>query len=590
MNNSTNRETQPLSSVSLLWPPGTAPTEADAARLAHGSADSSADLGLVALACALSLDPRYTSRIQNILATLCVDADVIRYRHEVLDDFLGCPELASGLAALLPALLELGYIGDAQRVHQTQLQLTLSRLGELEMYVDIVKQLRALLDGVGARLHSRALQQLRALLDTRADDPAFHALAAELPALGEQVRNIRSITLGVNLNPQMLPTEATLLSVNAQSFKGPSGSLLGRLLGLKGRDHSDEFQGIAPLHSTSTDNAASFGAMGIAPNPLLVPLFRDLNDVLESVSRQVARALGRYIRFNALFLTQLEGEIAFYMGATRLVQRLRAAGLPLCRPEVAPTEQRVCQVSELYNLNLALRMIDRQPINQLNANLREHVVVNEATFDDDGRIFILTGPNQGGKTTYTQAVGLAQVLCQAGLYVPGRSARISPVDGIYTHFPVEERPSLEAGRLGEEARRLSDIFAHATRHSLVLLNESLSSTSPGEGLYLARDVLRALKLLGARVIFATHLHELAEGLEHANAEWPGDCKLVSLVAQTVNESASTGADANGRRTYKIVRGPALGSSYARDIARRYGISFEQLAQALHERGEIEIPN
>jgi DNA mismatch repair protein MutS len=159
------------------------------------------------------------------------------------------------------------------------------------------------------------------------------------------------------------------------------------------------------------------------------------------------------------------------------------------------------------------------------------------------------------------------------------------VDSIYTHFPVEERPSLEAGRLGEEAKRLGEIFTQATRFSLVLLNESLSSTSPGESLYLARDIMRALKLLGARVIFATHLHELAEGLDALNDTWPGDCKLVSLVART-EQVNSTGTEDGARRTYRIVPGPALGLSYARDIAARYGISFEQLQETLRSRAAI----
>ncbi|MBZ0288083.1 MAG: DNA mismatch repair protein MutS, partial [Anaerolineae bacterium] len=145
-------------------------------------------------------------------------------------------------------------------------------------------------------------------------------------------------------------------------------------------------------------------------------------------------------------------------------------------------------------------------------------------------MFIITGPNQGGKTTHIQAIALAQVLFQAGLYVPGCSARISPVDGIYTHFPVEERPSAEAGRFGEEAQRLSEIFAQATRHSLILLNESLSSTAPGESLYLARDIVRCFRLLGVRAAYTTHMHELAANLDEYNMQTPGDSKVVSLVA------------------------------------------------------------
>jgi DNA mismatch repair ATPase MutS len=192
---------------------------------------------------------------------------------------------------------------------------------------------------------------------------------------------------------------------------------------------------------------------------------------------------------------------------------------------------------------------------------------------------VLTGPNQGGKTTYTQAVGLAHVLAQAGLFVPGERARISPADSIYTHFPVEERPDMESGRLGEEAQRLNDIFTRATRYSLVLLNESLASTSPGESLYLARDIVRTLRVLGARAIYATHLHELAADCDSLNAETPGDSQIVSLVS-IVQEGGGTGEIT---QTYHIIPGPPRGRSYARELAARYGISYEQLIEMLRAR-------
>lgn len=571
INPMTNPERSSLA-ISLLWPDGTS-TRADL-----GQSRGATDLGLDALAAALSIDMRYAAGIRRLLASLCDEPAVMSYRHAVLDDFLNCPDLASGLEAALPMLVQLADAADPKRPHQTFLHQAVSRLGELELYVDCVRQLRALFSAAEGCIHSDGLRRLHEMLIAREADPAFQSLAAELPALSEKIGNVQSVTLGVNLSPQLLPVEATLLAINSQRYKGASRSLLGKLLG---KDEPDEYQGLAQIHSlplTSSMPSGSGTGSDQYVNPMLVPLFRDLNDILQSVAKPVVKALGRYIKLNGQFVIALEGEIAFYLGACRLIQRVRAAGLPICRPEVLEAEARTCEVKEFYNLNFALRLMERQP----GADLSKQVVTNDVSFGDAGRIFILTGPNQGGKTTYTQAIGLAQVLCQAGLYVPGTKARISPVDGIYTHFPVEERPSLEAGRLGEEAKRLSEIFTHATRHSLVLLNESLSSTSPGEGLYLARDVIRALKLLGARVIFATHLHELAEGLEALNATWPGDCKLVSLVA-----CADPSGDDAARRTYKIVPGPSMGQSYAKDIATRFGISFEQLEQTLRSRKAIE---
>ena len=121
-----------------------------------------------------------------------------------------------------------------------------------------------------------------------------------------------------------------------------------------------------------------------------------------------------------------------------------------------------------------------------------------------------------------------------------------------------------------------------------MLNESLSSTSPGESLYLARDIVQALKLFGVRAIFATHLHELASDLETLNAAAPGDSRVVSLVAGVKMEAGETD-DSNDQvhPTYVIKPGPPRGLSYARGIAVRYGISFEQLQAHWKERQGIQ---
>ena len=212
------------------------------------------------------------------------------------------------------------------------------------------------------------------------------------------------------------------------------------------------------------------------------------------------------------------------------------------------------------------------------------IVTNPIAFDDaSGRVWILTGPNRAGKTTYTRAVGLAHVLFQAGLYVPGTSARLSPVDAIYTHFPSREQAHPGMGRLDEEAERLAGIFQRATPLSLVLLNETLAGTAASEAEALARDAVRGLRLLGARAVYVTHLHNLALAVDELNATTPGASLVGSLVADADDEEESEGGP-HHRRTYRIHPGVPRGRSFASDIARRYGISYPQLAALLRERG------
>lgn len=295
----------------------------------------------------------------------------------------------------------------------------------------------------------------------------------------------------------------------------------------------------------------------------------------------MAAALGAFIRVNTQFLAALEPEIVFYLGAVRLINDITARGLPMCRAEVCEMEARSCIIHDCYNMHLALRIMLRN----LDAHLAGEIVGNDVEFGDNGRIQIITGPNQGDKTTYVQAVALTQVLFQTGLYVPGGSACISPVDGIYTHFPVEEKPNTEAGRFGEEAQRLSEIFAQATRYSLILLNESLASTASGESLYLARDIVRCFRLLGVHAAYTTYMHELAASADELNNAIAGDSKVVSLVATA--QTTSSGQGGAVKRTYKVIASPPMGRSYAQELAAQYGISFEKIVETLNARQVID---
>ena len=241
-------------------------------------------------------------------------------------------------------------------------------------------------------------------------------------------------------------------------------------------------------------------------------------------------------------------------------------------------DERVGELRQAYNLNLVLNGAGQK-------DGADCIVRNDVCMDRDRRISILTGPNQGGKTTYTQMVGLCQILAQVGLWVPAADACISPVDNIFTHYPIEESLAKATGRFGDEAQRLGQIFKRATRHSLILLNESLASTSPGESVYLAQDISRILRRMGTRAIFATHLHELAAAVPQLNAEADGDSGVVSLVASRLRD----GEDGE-QRSYRILPGPPMGRSYAREIASKYGISYEQLTTLLRERGVLDEPS
>ncbi|MFP4643742.1 MAG: MutS-related protein, partial [Spirochaetales bacterium] len=176
------------------------------------------------------------------------------------------------------------------------------------------------------------------------------------------------------------------------------------------------------------------------------------------------------------------------------------------------------------------------------------------------------------KTTFTQAVGLVYLFAQIGIFVPARDAKIEPVDVLDTHFPTAEHGSLETGRLSDEAERLSEIVDNITHDSLILLNESFASTSPHEAVSLAGELLKVLAEVGVRGVFATHLHELAH---HAR-------DFGRSVAPLTAEAVVT--DDTALRTYRVREGTPTGNSFARDVAVKHGLSYEQMKSRLRARG------
>lgn len=537
--------------ISLLWPAGR-PTTTPPDRWA-------ADLALDTLVNALALSSRYAGTVRTTLTALCTDLPTIAYRQALLADLLERPALAAALEALLPALATAAASGASHWADEAAIFQVAGRVAELETYIGAVTELHSALETVETPFTAAGWQGLQADLAATTSSAEFQALAAELPKLRARLEQAGSVTLGINLDAQLHPESAALLSVNAERFSGPR-SLLGRLLGERNGS-----AGITPLRQAN--ERQPFG-----PDRRL---FLDLSELLSEVTRPIADALTRYAKINGTALAPLEQELAFYLGAARLITALQAEGYAYCRPDIVAPDERLISADGLYNLDLALRLRNRPP----RTDGPPAIVANDVRFDAAGRIFVLTGPNRGGKTTYTRAIGQALALAQAGLPVPATSARLSPVDAMYTLFPAAEQAQIGMGRLDEEAAQLAAIFRKATAQSLVLLNEPLGSTSPREATLIARDVLCGLRMLGARALLVTHLHELASEAAGLNDTVAGASRIACLIA-----GAATNDGGDAERTYRILPGTPDGRSYAVDIALAHGLELRQIERTLRERG------
>ena len=495
--------------------------------------------------------------IKGYMTKLESDPEIIRYRGDIFEDILEFPVLREKMKELLEQLEFLKTVGNAYKDDpESSIWQLIDRLQELDVYVKCITGLNEVL--TRSAIKSEGLMMLKDYVTSVYNESGFEYLSDDIKELVNETAQIRSISLGVNLDSRLRPVEVGIVSINREGF-GRFG-LLDKFLDFaskKGELNGEaSFNGMARIHT-----------VGPSPEdaPLMNNLRRVVTDMLGTTVRHLRTKLSRFADVSGYSLVKLIPELIFYIRWAEFITKVRELGLPVTRPEIFDTKRRFMRSEGMYDIKLAMQKLGGRELS---------IVENDFEFTKDHGIYIMTGPNRGGKTTFTQAVGVLFLMAQNGLFVPARSVRLSPCDCIYTHFPADENETVNLGRLGEESRRLSEIFSAATDKSLLLFNESLATTSFTEGLYIAKDVVRAMRYLGARAVFNTHMHELAMNLEEINA-LRGDMKVASLI---------TGVH-EGQRSYKVFIAPPEGMSYARDIAGKYGVTFEQLRSSIDSNAE-----
>lgn len=229
--------------------------------------------------------------------------------------------------------------------------------------------------------------------------------------------------------------------------------------------------------------------------------------------------------------------MAFYVGCLNLHDHLAKKGEPTCFPlPVAPGERRE-RFNGLYDICLAL-------------SLKQRVVGNDMDADDKDLV-IITGANQGGKSTFLRSLGLAQLMMQCGMFAPAESFCANICNGLFTHYKREEDVTMSSGKLDEELSRMSAIVDNISPNYLLLFNESFAATNEREGSEIARQIICALLEKRVKIFFVTHLYEFAHGFYDQRME-----NAVFLRADR---------QADGVRTFKIIEGAPLETSYGKDL-------------------------
>jgi len=264
---------------------------------------------------------------------------------------------------------------------------------------------------------------------------------------------------------------------------------------------------------------------------------RALSDLKDRGLNLVANAAAQAAEHLVGFFKLLRAELAFYVGCLNLHDALSALGAPTAFPVPDPPAERHLQFAELYDVALALT-VGRRPVGN--------------TLDMSGAsLVVVTGANQGGKSTFLRSLGLAQLMMQAGMFVGAEAFGGALATGLFTHYRREEDAAMRLGKLDEELSRMSAIAENVRADAVILFSESFAATNDREGSEIARQVVTALLARRVRVLMVTHLFEFAQ----------------RLAGRTGSDTALLRAERleDGTRTFRIVPGRPLETSFAEDV-------------------------
>jgi DNA mismatch repair ATPase MutS len=499
--------------------------------LFHGSDDTSegqappeppffADLHLDRILASLTAG-REEYELEPLFYQPLEDVDAVFYRHHVLGDLERSAVLESvrWFAQRMRQMRE--HLALAEKLHY-RYQKERWFLEAVAVYCDAVGAFHERLAAL--ELNSRGFQTLRRYLATYTESDRYKSLLAETQGVENQLAGVRySIQIRGN-NVKIRQYEETLdISAEVQRTfaKFNEGAV---------NDYRVRFNGYADM------NHVEARILDLVAK-LYPTTFSKLSEFRSHHQGYLDDTIGRFDR-----------EVQFYLAYLEYIEPLKAHALAFCYPRVSDRSKKT-HASDAFDLALAKKLVGEDA----------SVVCNDFYLNDPERILVVTGPNQGGKTTFARMFGQMHYLTSLGLPGPGTDVRLFLPDQIFTHFEREEDLQTLRGKFEDELFRIHEILVQATADSVLIMNESFGSTTLRDALLVGTEVMKQIIELDALCVFVTFVDELASLGE----------STVSMMSAVVPEDPAV-------RTYRVMRRPADGLAYATALAEKYGLTYESL--------------